>query len=342
MSAVMVSRLHIHCLVAAGFLRLPGEDRAENPHAAMMFPLGCENTASRLSAQSANEIGQMLVDANLSSVIADNGAHPDCIAPSDVASYQWPGLEEGLTTPAETLNAISCYEYQAEEHPEWSGSRAQRYCTLLRKHAAERVPGYEEAEWLRLAERIAERSGWTIGGERRTRGDEGKESAEGYAGCEKEVLYVTAVNWRVPIDFTQCPGLGPDVATTRVPAIALRNDHPEAMTPSSPLYTGLRPLAERNALRMRSREVRRAAIAAGTRLVARSDQRPPKAGEDPSTRYAIVDAVQETPDSAWRRVVVRWVMESGDGAQLRTSPPGPENRAEAPAMDQAPAPRAQY
>ena len=162
---------------------------------------------------------------------------------------------------------------------------------------------------------------------------------EAYDGFEGHVLHVTAVNWLVPGDFTLCPSLGPDVTTTRVPAIALRNDHPEAMTRSSPHYTGLRPLAERNALRMRTREVRRAGIAAGTRLVAATDQRVPKAGEDASTRYAIVDAVHETPNGGWQRVIVRWRMQSGEGAELGTNGPAPESAAEALGATQATARR---
>ena len=160
MSAIVLPRLHVHCLVAAGFLRLPEEDEREVAARPMRFEIKPGNGAGKLGEDTADQIGQALVDANLSSVIAAGCAHPDCIAPEDIEPYAWPGLARALTTPVETLSAIDCFEYQSGDHPEWNGSTAHRYCTALRGRVAGLVPGYDAAGWLLLGERIAERTGW--------------------------------------------------------------------------------------------------------------------------------------------------------------------------------------
>ena len=159
MSAIMLPRLHIHCLVAAGFLELPEAEDPYESNEAMKFAFRPEGERRQLNEGTADEIGQALTDANLSSLIAAECAYADCIAPGDIAPYKWPGLKEALTTPVETLNAIDCYEYQAGEHFDWNGSTAQRYCETLRRHMSSLFRGYQEAGWVLLAERVAERSG---------------------------------------------------------------------------------------------------------------------------------------------------------------------------------------
>ena len=43
---------------------------------------------------------------------------------------------------AKILAAISCYEYQACEHPEWLASEAKAFCDALRMHMIRMLPGY--------------------------------------------------------------------------------------------------------------------------------------------------------------------------------------------------------
>ena len=162
MSAIMLPRLHVHCLVAAGFLELPEAEDPYEANEAMKFAFRAGGERKKLDEKTADEIGQALVDANLSSVIAAGCALPRCITPGDVAAYKWPGLREAPTTPVETLNAIDCYEYQAGDHREWHGSTARRYCEALRRHISSRLRGYHEAGWVLLAERVAERSGLPV------------------------------------------------------------------------------------------------------------------------------------------------------------------------------------
>ena len=159
MSAIMLPRLHIHCLVAAGFLPLPETDAAygdNEQYKPMQFDfreLGCEN----LSAKTADKIGQALVDTNLSSIIHRYENAPDLVHENEIKPYQWPDLSEALTTPVETLNAISCYEYQASEHDEWKTSLARRYCAELRAYVCHSVPGFAEGGWTMLASKIEQR-----------------------------------------------------------------------------------------------------------------------------------------------------------------------------------------
>ena len=160
MSAMMLPRLHIHCLVAAGFIPLPEMDPGYRfaKFEPMQFALNEHGGHVKLGPETAEVIGQALVDANLSSIIAcyDDRA-PGIIHENDIKRYQWPNLEEALTTPAETLNAISCYEYQSNEHKEWTDSMARRYCEKLRRHVCSLVPGFTETGWCMLAQKVEER-----------------------------------------------------------------------------------------------------------------------------------------------------------------------------------------
>lgn len=49
----------------------------------------------------------------------------------------------GHFNPAKILAAISCYEYQACEHPEWKTSEAKSFCEALRHRMIRQLPGYQ-------------------------------------------------------------------------------------------------------------------------------------------------------------------------------------------------------
>ena len=159
MSAIMLPRLHIHCLVGAAFLPLPKMDAGYpfTEFEPMQFSLKDDGERKDLGTETADEIGQALVDTNLSSIIHSYENPIDLIHKNDLKLYQWPHLEEALTTPGETLNAIACYEYQSCEHEEWETSLARRYCAALRKHVCALVPGYHEAGWCMLSSKVDER-----------------------------------------------------------------------------------------------------------------------------------------------------------------------------------------
>ncbi len=45
------------------------------------------------------------------------------------------------------LKAISCYEYQSCEHPEWEASEAKSFCDALRTDQIHKLTGYDKAPW---------------------------------------------------------------------------------------------------------------------------------------------------------------------------------------------------
>jgi hypothetical protein len=99
----------------------------------------------------ANDFGAMLIAENINSI---RYRYPDWDDLPDPSAYAYerffiPGYsyKESVEHIAQVLKAISCYEYQTCEHPEWPESEAKRVCDRLRSAYIYRLPGYEEAEW---------------------------------------------------------------------------------------------------------------------------------------------------------------------------------------------------
>ena len=53
----------------------------------------------------------------------------------------------GHRTLVQVLKALSCYDYQACETPDWRGSPAQTLTDWIQDSAVALLDGYEEAEW---------------------------------------------------------------------------------------------------------------------------------------------------------------------------------------------------
>lgn len=53
-----------------------------------------------------------------------------------------------ILTPVQTLKAISRFEYQACEPPEWEFSEAHAFCRALESEAIRNLPGYDDADGL--------------------------------------------------------------------------------------------------------------------------------------------------------------------------------------------------
>lgn len=53
----------------------------------------------------------------------------------------------GYPDPVVVLKAVTCYEYQACETPEWEDSEAFAFCQSLKDTCFRRLPGYEDAPW---------------------------------------------------------------------------------------------------------------------------------------------------------------------------------------------------
>lgn len=166
MSAWMVSKEHIDLLVDVAITG-PRSDRAVSPDSAwhrVSWRRDSEDWRSGVQLGSdvtPDELGEMLTLENLRSI---NYRYPDTFGnaedtPRDGEVF-WPEPyrfeRHGYTmTPAEALNAIDCYEYQACEHPEWNESEAKRFCEALRSALISCIPGWRDAPWGWNSEKIA-------------------------------------------------------------------------------------------------------------------------------------------------------------------------------------------
>jgi hypothetical protein len=135
MSAFLVSKTHIDLLVHAG-LTYPrsGNLRWADPD----YSLG-----QGLTEQTADITGQMLWDANRRSV--NHRYRETEVAPR--YTYE-PLADRGFIIEAACVfKALSCYDYQACEVPDWERTQAFNFCAALRELAAIWVPRYESMPW---------------------------------------------------------------------------------------------------------------------------------------------------------------------------------------------------
>lgn len=124
MSAFMVGPTHIDALLTAGMHRAytnygPLGYVATEPN------YSHNNGRVELTRETADRMGAMLLGENQRSV--NHRYSEDEI--EEVYTFR---RMEGYPHPLVILRAISCYEYQACEHPEWETSEAYRFCEALR------------------------------------------------------------------------------------------------------------------------------------------------------------------------------------------------------------------
>lgn len=93
-----------------------------------------------LTDETAGYVGAMLLAENRASV--DHRYNESEIE----EPYLFRALK-GSVDPIVVLKAISCYEYQSCEHPEWEQSEARRFCLALTDKMVGMLPGYEAAPW---------------------------------------------------------------------------------------------------------------------------------------------------------------------------------------------------
>lgn len=149
MSAFVVSKTHIDALVTAGLHLsrdtlgwMAGEPQPEDFQEGQ--PWGdLDAIASRrrtLTLETAEQTGQMLWAENVRSV-NHRYAEEDW---EEVYQFERLGLN---VDPVVVLDALSCYEYQSCEHPEWHKSEAKAFCEALRDAAIRRLPRKGERSW---------------------------------------------------------------------------------------------------------------------------------------------------------------------------------------------------
>lgn len=165
MSAFVTSRTHVDLIVSAGLkARAARHDGpltwyASDPDEAFTEAGGGDagwaaigQLHRKLDYTNADEIGQMLRDENVRSVLY---RYPDCMEGGDLPGivgddpaepYRFKRLPWEFNA-VQALKAIDCYEYQSCEHPEWHESEAKRFCDSLRSVLIHSLPGYNEAPW---------------------------------------------------------------------------------------------------------------------------------------------------------------------------------------------------
>lgn len=134
MSAFFVSTHHIDVLVSAAIdlEAYSGPPRIE-----------------RVTLQRATTVGQMLLAENLKSMLA---RYPRIAGTDEAIGYQatvddyqhryYPGVR--LTAAA---HAVSCFDYQACEDPDYDRSQARGFVDALRQAILRRMPGIEAEPW---------------------------------------------------------------------------------------------------------------------------------------------------------------------------------------------------
>jgi len=132
MSAYMVSDNHIHALV--GYMI---RERI------IYYPN--DNARMAVTADNAEEVGQILVDENYRSV---NQRYQERTEGhfGKAPTYKFKGVRI-LPDALAMLKACNCYEYQAGENDDWEQSVAYKIVNAIKEHAIRKLPGYDDAPW---------------------------------------------------------------------------------------------------------------------------------------------------------------------------------------------------
>lgn len=151
MSAFMVDSTHIDAMLTAGLQGGPNSDlswfhpaiteedrqgayQAGEPWGPTAIRLA-EERRHHLTRKTAGRVGAMLMAENRASV---NHRYNE-------EEWEEPytfRMLRGHADPVVILSALSCYEYQSCEHPEWEASEAHAFCEALRDACIGRLPGW--------------------------------------------------------------------------------------------------------------------------------------------------------------------------------------------------------
>ena len=165
MSAFIVNKTHLDYLITAGLKYgvhgalswfAPAEEAPTEPTHQRGEPWGpgaLTEAATRrreLTSETADHVGAMLAAENRRSV--DHRYDENELEDFYTFTHYPESGERGSAgrprlDPVQVLKAISCYEYQSCEHPEWEQSEAHDFCRVLRHAAVNALPGYDDAAW---------------------------------------------------------------------------------------------------------------------------------------------------------------------------------------------------
>lgn len=141
MSAFVVDKRHIDVLVRAAI--------SYDYHGRLYY---YHNGSSKeVNHQNADEVGQMLWNANVASVLYryphdSLESLPGRVDSPWLVPYSY-DFQTTAITAVEVLKAIACFDYQSCEHPDYEASEAHSFCQALQHHAINALPGYDEAPW---------------------------------------------------------------------------------------------------------------------------------------------------------------------------------------------------
>ena len=153
MSAFEVSDTHIDILVSAALQRdrygytlswyfgeVPGTYPGEALPSGEDYEAALKRTKREVTDDNAETWGAALLAENRRSV---NHRYDEDEIETPYVFTQY----DGQFNPVAVLRAISCYEYQSCEHPEWKTSEARAFCAALTDRMIGILPGYDKAPW---------------------------------------------------------------------------------------------------------------------------------------------------------------------------------------------------
>jgi len=93
-----------------------------------------------LTLESADTVGQILVDANVLGAFVESNRH-------ETAPSYYYTIPAGQREPVEIIKAIHALDYQSCESPEWRDCEAKRILNAIMDASINQLPGMKEAAW---------------------------------------------------------------------------------------------------------------------------------------------------------------------------------------------------
>jgi len=144
MSAYVVDPAHVSYLLQAAITR--------NRPYGIYYGAWDSQDRERIDEHNASRIGSDLMRENIASVMSRylNSGHDDLPGPITTPAaidYTYRHSPYANLDPVNVLKAISGYEYQSCEHPEWETSNAKAFCDRLRLAMIDNLAGYDESPY---------------------------------------------------------------------------------------------------------------------------------------------------------------------------------------------------
>ncbi len=146
MSAFVMNKVEIDAIILAGL----NIKQHANDDFCYFFKRGDEQPWRVLTRETADAIGQVLVNENVRSVMGRYNEDKPTNLPGPTNAYWLIPYKLGETripTVVQAIKLVNCYEYQACESNDWKKTEAHAFCDYLKGHLIHCLPGYEDAPW---------------------------------------------------------------------------------------------------------------------------------------------------------------------------------------------------